>query len=288
MKITRLLASALVTTGVMIQSRTLSRLSKILAVALIASAATITASHAALKVTFDMKAVQTGLTATSDGVVDISPDGRTVQAVPGAHVVLQLVATLNAIDSDLSNDTLVRVIGSFVTFGASGDAVGSLRGDASTNPGINNVPNFTGIGAKSGLNNVELSSPADGIFDVGGTSITAQTNYFQASSNAVTGTVGQSLVVGETVLTIQSGRTSVTFKPRTVANSGAAANRLNVAFKIDGFQYNLNGDGSPTNSNTPDPTAFQLNPVSVVTGPDTTTFPPTLTAPASDRFRRTR
>ena len=91
-----------VTNQAILCSRIASRWIKASVMAMIVSASALSSSHAILRVTIDLKAVQTGLTATSDGIVTLSPNGSTVVVAPGAHVVIQLVATLNATDGDLT------------------------------------------------------------------------------------------------------------------------------------------------------------------------------------------
>ena len=245
----------------------------------IAMIASVTTSEAVLRVTFNMRPVMTGVNAAdvSDPTTVISPDGRSATVASGGKVVLELVATLNTVDADLTNDFFIKAAGSFISSAPDllNSPTGSLRGDASTNPGVNNVLNFTGIGAKSGNPGVDLSVPPDGVTDVGGTSLAAFTNYFGAISNAVAGFNANSptFILGETVLTLQSGAVSVKFNPRTVANTGAAANRLNVGFKIDGVAFNLNGDGAATTAGAlPDPTAFVFNAATLTVVPEPSAF----------------
>lgn len=249
-----------------------------LAIALIGSLFT-AASHAAPLITFQVKAVQEG--SSPDAI--ISADGSHVSIWTG-YVVLQLLAHINSLDGDLTNDAMIKATGSWVTAGTTLNLGGFLRGDSSTFPGVNNVVNFTGVGTKSGVP-AELSGTIpgntnDSIRDIGGTSKTTFTNYFVAVSNTVSGQVGQSFLIGETLLDVTDifGSTTVRFVPRTVANSGAQSNRYNIAFRRDGTTYTLNGDGSPTNMNAPDPDAIQFRAVTITTPfPEPSTF--TLLAP---------
>ena len=233
-------------------------------------------------VTFDVIAVPVGLTGSSTPGLDISADGRLVQFQSGTHadVLLRLVATLNAVDLDLTNEAFIRTYGSLVTFGTTGDLSGAMRGDATQVSvlGVNNVEPFRGPGAKSGsvqeLSNLIAGNAIDAISDIGGTGIsptgTGIQAYFNATSNSLLGTVGNTFVLGETILSLDGsdGSTSVRYLPRTVANSGAVANRLNVNFRVDGLSYVLNGDGARANSTVPIPDAFAFNSVTITAVPD--------------------
>ena len=224
------------------------------------------ASQAAVLITFEVKAVQTGLTGNSSPGVSISPDGLNVTMGQG-QVVLQLMALLNGVDAEPLNEFFSQVNGSWMTVGTSGDLAGFLRGDSSILPGINNLNPFRGAGAKSGVA-AELSGtfPAnsnDNIGDIGGTSTAASTDYFVArSSSGGFGTVGQSLLLGETILNLTggTGSTTVRFVPRI--GTGASVNKMNIRFSVDNVVYALNGDGTNVGA-TVDPDAVQYRSVSI-------------------------
>ena len=150
----------------------------ILSVSLLAAAA----GQAAPLVTFDVIAVPVGLTGSSTPGLSISPDGLSVQFFPGTHadILLRLVATPNSQNGNPNDEAFARVLGSFVTVGTTGNLTGSMRGDALTSPGVNNVDPFRGgVGffvSKSG-SNAELSglipgNAADAILDIGGSGTT--------------------------------------------------------------------------------------------------------------------
>ena len=257
-----------------------SKLSKCLAVGVLASALATSVSQAVLRVTFDMRAVQSstasGANLTSTGILTLTPDGRTVGISSGAQVILQLVATLATADADLTNDSFTRTDGSFVSFGSTGDITGSMRSDALTTAGINNLDPFKGTGAKSGLNTANVSSPADNVLDIAGTSTSAFTSYFTSSSNAPTGVTGQTFILGETIITLggsAGAATSIRYVPR-IGVVGLAGNRANATFKIDNVTFSMNGDGgtSATNPNVADPTTFQFNPVTLTIVPEPSAF----------------
>ena len=239
-------------------------------------ALTTSVSQAVVRLTFEMRAVQTGLNAAdvSNGA-NISPDGLSVQLQPGGSVVLQLVATLNETNGILTDDSITRVDGSFVSFGTIGALTGSLRSSASTTAGPNNVDPFAaGVGAKSGTP-LELSGTAisggvaDNILDAGGNSTSAYTGYFTASG-PVAGQLGKTFILGETILTLNgAGSTSVRYIPRTGVG-GLAGNRVAATFRIDTVAYSLNGDGSGTGGGAD---AFSFGtPLSIIAVPEPSAF----------------
>ena len=257
---------------VQLSTRIGGTLTKTLVLGGLVAALTTAASQAVVRLTFEMRAVQTGINAAnvSNGAT-ISPDGFNVSFAPsGGSVVLQLVATLNNQNGILTDDSITRVDGSFVSAGSTPGLMGLLRA------GSNTVEPFaTGTGAKSG-SPLELSGTAiaggtaDQILDVGGNSTTAFTGYFTASG-PLTGQVGQSFILGETVLTLSSpGTTSVRFVPR-LGVGGLGGNRVAATFKLDNVNYSLNGDGSGTGGST-DAFSFGNNPLSITVVPEPSAF----------------
>ena len=266
-----------------------------LAIALLASLFT-AATQAAVMITFEVRAVQNGLTGNSSPDAIISPDGSHVSLYDG-QVVLQLFAFINSLDGDLTDDRLTRADGSFVTVGTTGDLTGFLRGSPTTTAGINNVDPFRGTGAKSGtqaeLSGTVAGNTNDGISDVGGTSTTNFISYFTTVSNSPNGTVGQSFLIGETILDITggSGNTTVRYVPRIGVFPPLAGNRGNIVFTRDGTLYRMNGDGTPAVTGDPpfDPDALQLRYVTIDVVPEPSTFgllAPGLLALAGLRRRR--
>jgi hypothetical protein len=223
--------------------------------------------YSALLVTFEVRPVLVGLTANSSPGTIIDPSGHCAILQPGGSVVLQLVATLNAQNANTTDDIFTRTDGSLLTINTIGSPTGQLRTD-NLAFGINNVEPFRGTGADSGAP-LELSSPVDGILDLGGTSTTAFTGYFTASSNAPTGVVGQQFILGETVLTMSGeGTTRVTYAPR-LGVGGTVSNRSNVIFRVDNVAYSLNGDGSGTGGAAD---AFSFIPVELSWCPEPSAF----------------
>ena len=265
------------------------KLSKFLAVGIVSSILAISSSEAVLRVTFDMRAVQSGVVpgTTSSGLVAVSPDGRSAQISSGSSsIVLQLVATLAATDVDLTNDSFTRGDGSFITSATVGDLAGGMRSDTLTTAGVNNLDPFKGTGAKSGKNTVNLSGtnnaggiafpgPVDSILDIGGTSVTAFTDYFTSSANTPTGAVGQSFILGETVLNLNgsTGSTVVSFVPR-LATAGLTGNKATFTFKIDGVSFQFRGDGALATQagGAGDATSFVFNPVTLTVVPEPSAF----------------
>lgn len=212
-----------------------------------------TASRAAPLVSFEVRAVSVGLTGSSSlsPAASILSGGHCVTMYTGDSVVLQLIATLHAQNGDLTDDGFTGTDGSFITVGTNGNPIGFLRTDGLTTPGVDNVDPFRGIGADSGVA-IELSGTRpgganDGILDIGASSTSSFIGYFTSRANGLAGVVGQSFILGETILTINggSGSTTVGYFPR-IGVAGSIANRANVVFKIDKVAYSLNGDGSGT------------------------------------------
>lgn len=256
------------------------KMAKVVAVGAVASVLATSMSHAVLRVTFDLRAVQTGIGAgvSSTGLVGVSQgaNGQTAQVAPGASVVLQLVATINS-DSAVQ-DAFLRADGSFITSGTTGFTGGSFRSDLSqTAVGVNNVEPFKGIASRPGLNTADLSTVPDGILDLGSnTQTTSFTNFFTANSTDLTnGALGQSFILGETVLTLQgAGSTIVNFVPRLFTGAGSAGARTSFIFKVDGTQFSYRGDGALASQNggVGDPTTFVFNPVTLVAVPEPSAF----------------
>ena len=226
--------------------------------------------HATPLVTLRVQAVQTGLTASTSPGVDILAGGLSVEmGVPAGQVVLQLVAILHGLDADLSNESFTRTDGSWVSFGTTGGLTGSLRTDNSTGPGINNVNPFREFSADSGapgeLSGTVSGGVADGILDIGGIAPFNQTGYFTATANIPVGIVGQSHILGETVLSLDAGEgtTAVRFFPH-IGIGGVAFNRINLRFSVDNVAYLFNGDGTHLNGGTADPDALQYEAVTIV------------------------
>ena len=153
---------------------------------------------------------------------------------------------------------------------------------------------FRGTGSKSG-SPAELSGTLagyanDNITDLGATSTTAFTGYFTASSNLPTGAIGQSFILGETVLNLNDtiGTTNVRFVPR-FAPSGLSGNKTSMSFKVDGVFYALDGHGALVSGGIVDADAVQYRSVCINCVPEPSPFGmivPTLIALAG--FRRGR
>lgn len=250
-------------------------LAKCMAATVLAGVVLTSESQAVLRATFDIRAVESGSNGVvSSGISSISPDGRNVVFAPGAQIVLQLVATLNATDADLSNDSFTRADGSWISSLTTGNLTGSFRSDALTAAGINNLEPFKGTGAKSGTNTGNLSNPADGILDLGGSSTSAFTGYFTASANSPTGITGQSFILGETVLTLGgTGSTAINFVPR-LATTGLTGNKASFTFKVDNVSYQFRGDGAVATQSggAGDATTFAFNGVTLTAVPEPSAF----------------
>lgn len=252
---------------------------KLLAATLLALALADPASHARELVTLKVQAVQAGITGSTSPGVDISPDGGSVGMGESAgQVVLQLVAILHGLNASPTDESFTRTDGSWITFGTGGGLSGSLRaGTVDGAVGINNVSLFQGIGADSGLAG-ELSgavpgSVNDGILDFGGTlsgGVLTQSfaGYFTASASAADGAVGGMLLLGETILSLDSGTggTTVRYVPR-FTTGGFPGNRVNLIFKVDGVAYLLNGDGTTVSGGVAGPDAIGYGVVEIVKSP---------------------
>ncbi len=261
-----------------------SRLTKALAVGVIASALATSVSQAVLRVTFDMRAVQTGIgnppgtpAPQSNGLVSVDPATKSAQIASGASsIVLQLVATING-GAVTTDDFFLRGDGSFVTSGTVG-LTGSMRSDALTVAGINNVEPFRGIAAKSGKGTADLTTVPDNILDIGSNASTsAFTDFFTAQSSDLTnGASGQVFVLGETVLNLNGtlGTTTVNFVPRLFTGAGAAGARTSFIFKIDTVQFAYRGDGALATQvgGVGDPTTFVFNPITLTVVPEPSAF----------------
>ena len=252
------------------------QLPKALAIGLLASALATSASQAVLRVTFDMRAVQTGIGGGTTSTGLISSSGQTAMISAGsASIVLQLVATI-ASDATVQ-DALLRADGSFITSGTTG-LTGSMRSDVQqTGPGVNNLEPFRGIASRTGLNTADLSTVPDGILDLGANTQTSVfTNFFTAGSTDLTnGALGQVFVLGETVLTLTgTGTTIVNFVPRVFTGAGAAGARTSFIFKVDGTQFSYRGDGALASQNggVGDATTFAFNPITLVSVPEPSAF----------------
>lgn len=247
----------------------------ILSVSLLATAA----SQAAPLVTFDVIAVPVGLTGSSTPSLSISPDGLAVQFASGTHadVLLRLVATPNSQNGNPNDEAFARVLRSFVTFGTTGDLTGSLRGDALTSPGVNNVSPFrstlgpipSASGSSAELSGLIPGNLNDSILDLGGSGTAVTTTYpgyFRAQAETLPTVAGVSFILGETLLSLDGtdGSTSIQFVPRT--GVAGITNRQMVEFTLDGVFLVRNGDGSPVNG-APDPTAFAFHSVTISTAP---------------------
>ena len=228
------------------------------ATSLLASALTITVSQATPLLTLGVKAVQTGLTGNSSPGVTISPDGLDVQMdAASGQVVLQLVASLHGLDADLTNDLFYWAGGTWITWGTTGGLTGSLRSNApnpSNTPGIDNVSPFDGFAARSGppgeLSCAFAGGTNDGILDFGGVlnadgslDVSTITNAFLAMTGNLLGAVGESFILGESILSLDdgTGSTAVRFAPRVGTNP---LRKGNIKFRVDGVYYSMNGDGT--------------------------------------------
>ena len=252
-----------------------------------------TASSSALLVTFDMRAVQSGILATDQGANGTSaawnvsdPHRPFIQDsvnAPGSKLVLQLFAVFS--DATPGGDLFQFTQGSVVSLGASGDFLlpnaGTLRSTAAGNT-VNNVPGLDAGTSRSG-NPVDASGSygygADGVSDIGDlvannstTSTPAQ--WFTADSglNSLAVPASNELLIGEFALTLgpntRNGNIAFIYAARP-RNTGAAALQRIQKFTIDATIYSLNFQGAGTANNVAftDSSAFQYIAAGVIPEP---------------------
>jgi hypothetical protein len=184
----------------------------------------------------------------------VGGDAKSLGVSNNQVVTLDLYAVITNGDANKANDGAQSFQGSFTSSGT-GTILGNYRGDTGTTASQqNNVTGFQHVTSQSGF---VSDLDGDGDLDVGSTTTANATvePFFLGTSNSGTapvlgsGTTGNAeFLIGQITFTVTNASlatTSLNFTPRLVSG-GLITGQRNEKFRVDGFDYNVNGNGTGT------------------------------------------
>ena len=274
----------------------LSRPARQLLLASIVSLLAVSASQAALKLTYDLRVRAAG----STGIANVGAHSADVS--PNAVINIDLYAIVPVASN--GTDSFTSTFGSIVSSGSTGSFL--TAGAGVFRPGgiasANNVPGLSDGTASFGGTSAELSGrfpytggttsgtsvtgptygnlAADGILDLGSTVNTSAAGYFGSTSGvgspvAIANGLSE-LLIGQFQLTlgavIASGQTTIGYYLQ-VRTSGSVGNKFNQVFQAGGVLNALDFMGQPTGgASTNAYDSFAFNNVVLTAAPEPSAF----------------